>query len=100
MMRTIAESAFEARSTRWHFVEVIPDEFEEVDFAPLAIPELEVPAMRQAGDCCGVAEYYFSTYHVGSNRFFSAGDTFPALDKTGKQAAWQWDVGLGPYHQT
>jgi hypothetical protein len=96
----IAESAFEARSTRWHFVEVIPDEFEDVDFAPLAIPELEVPAMRQAGDRCGVAGYYFSTSRVGSNRFFSAGDTFPTLDETGKRTAWQWDVGHYPYHNT
>lgn len=90
----VSENAFDSRASTWHFVEAIPNEFDDVDFAPLAIPAPRLPHPRKAGQHCSTSGYYFSVSHVGSNRFFKAGDIFPALEGTVDQTTWQWDVGL------
>lgn len=86
----ISLHAFEERPANWHLVEVIPGEFEDIGMAHVDRSLPAPPEVRKAGERCRQTGYYSSVKHVGSNRFFSDNDIFPALDGTGSETTWHW----------
>ncbi|XLZ71975.1 hypothetical protein ABT364_08395 [Massilia sp. SR12] len=86
----ISHHAFEERPATWHFVEIIPGEFEDIGMRHVDLSLPPPPEVRKAGERCRQTGYYSSVKHVGSNRFFSDDDVFPALDGTGSETTWHW----------
>jgi hypothetical protein len=87
----IANHAVTTHPSTWCFIEVIPDEFENVDFPPLAT---EAPALQirlTGGETCSSSGYYFSPAHPNSRRYVQSGQTMPVLETQYGETIWQLD---------
>ncbi len=87
----VSQLSFTTRPALWHFVEEIPDEFEEVDL-PSQVADVTQQTLRQAGgETCKVAGFYFSPALEKSRRYFRAGEPLPKFEGQYGETIWQWD---------
>lgn len=87
----VARQAFMAQPCNWHFVEMIHDEFDEIedDENPA---DGAVSGMRfAAGVSCPVAGFYFTPARHDSRRYFTAGEVFPDEASGYGATFWQFD---------
>ncbi len=85
----VAGNAFESKPSRWCFVELVKDEFEQIeDDVEEAGPEI---LRFGAGDRCLREGFYFSPASAHSRRYFRPGEQFPVLDSEYGKTIWQWD---------
>jgi hypothetical protein len=86
----VARNAFTSHPSRWHFVELLNDEFE-----PLEI-ETENNSQQnlryESGTVCQNRGWYFTPAHQESRRCFEAGEVFPDMNSKYGKTIWQWDV--------
>lgn len=89
----VARNAFEAKPSRWCFVELVKDEFEQIENeVEVARPE----TLRfSAGEVCVRAGFYFSPANPHSRRYFRTGEQFPVLDSEYGKTIWQSDCEQG-----
>jgi hypothetical protein len=92
----VAGAAFTTRPGTWHFVEIVPDQFEDVrivwtDSAPGADTR-RLPA----GAPCREPGFYFSPAKPGSRAFFQSGQLMPDFGSGYGQTVWQWDPDQTP----
>lgn len=87
----VARQAFMARPCKWHFVEMIYDEFEEIrDDKNPAVSA--APGTRfAAGVSCQMAGFYFTPAQLNSRRYFAAGEVFPEEASAYGATFWQFD---------
>lgn len=89
----VAGNAFEAKPSRWCFVELVKDEFEQIEDE---VEEARPQTLRfSAGEFCLRAGFYFSPANPHSRRYFHAGKQFPVLDSEYGKTIWQWDCEQG-----
>jgi hypothetical protein len=89
----VAASSFMSKPCRWALVDIVPDEFEELDLSvESAIAQSHVPNRVAAGDRFVEAGYYFAPAAPGSRRFFSLEEIAPDVNSSYGKTFWQWDV--------
>lgn len=89
----VARSAFVSKPCRWALVDIVPDEFEEIDLSAEAeVAQTAVPGRVEAGDGVVFDGYYITPSAPGVRHFFSSGDLAPALDSSYGKTIWQRDV--------
>lgn len=87
----VARSAFLSRKSEWYFLEPVQGEFDSL--ADLSTAESNEQHTRiVGGEVCTEAGFYFSPAHLGSRRYFSAGETTPTIDNEYGRTFWQWDL--------
>ena len=86
----VARNAFKPNPSRWCLVELVKDEFEEIEV------ESQVESVKflrfNAGEHCLQAGFYFSPAAVNSRRYYRIGEQFENLHSDYGKAIWQWDV--------
>lgn len=89
----VARNAFESKPSRWCFVELVQDEFEQIEEET----EDTTPETLRfgAGDRCLREGFYFSPASTHSRRYFRLDEQFPALDSEYGKTIWQWDGEQG-----
>ncbi|HDS1558289.1 hypothetical protein NJH49_06870 [Stenotrophomonas maltophilia] len=92
----IAVSSFDMKDCEWHFVEPIPDAFEDIDgsYAGTDQPDRR-PDRVAAGKRVPVAGWWY-TPAQGSRRFFKEGDVFPAINSDWGDTFWIWAADQTP----
>ena len=91
----VSRAAFTERPSKWYFVEMVNEEFEDIaivdqnDSASLRPPQrLRV----EGGHKCTCAGYWFTPAKIGSRRHFNEGETMPIFDTGYGTTFWQWDT--------
>jgi hypothetical protein len=92
----VARSAFMSKSCRWALVDVVPNEFEELDLS-IGSEVTGSPALNrvQAGKRFIEAGYYFTPSASESRRYFSMGELAPNVNSSYGTTFWQWDTYQG-----
>lgn len=89
----VAEYSFELKPCRWALVDIVLDEFEEIDLADeSAVAETGVPSRVEAGDRIVSEGYYITPSAPGVRQFFLSGDLAPVLNSSYGKTIWQWDL--------
>lgn len=89
----VAGNAFESKPSRWCFVELVKDEFEQIEDE---VEEARPETLRfGAGDDCLREGFYFSPADPNSRRHFRVGEQFPVLNPEYGKTIWQWDSEQG-----
>lgn len=89
----VALSAFISKPCRWALVDIVPDEFEEIDLMAEYEAEQSGKMSRvEAGDCFAVEGYYITPSAPGTRRYFSSGDLAPVLNSAYGKTIWQLDL--------
>lgn len=83
--------AFTTVPARWHFIEAIPDEFEDVELPAKFVAPAGVTIRLAGGDVCRTSGFYFAPAQANSRRKFEVGQTMPVLDTQYGSTIWQWD---------
>lgn len=87
----VARESFKKRATKWHLIEIVAGEFEEIDSLPVARFD-ETPRHRiLGGEPCAQTGYYFTPSMANSRRHFLQGVVTPTFDSKYGQTIWQWD---------
>lgn len=88
---SLARTAFVERPDSWHFVEIVPEAFEDVQLDWNA-DELRRDEVRLAGPAvCHRTGFYLAPAVPDSRTWFRFGDTMPTLGSADRQRTWQWD---------
>lgn len=89
----VARSAFMSKPCRWALVEIVPDEFEEIDLSTDSnVAQTGVPSRVEGGEHFVFEGYYITPSAPGAREFFSSGDLAPVLNSSYGKTFWQWDV--------
>lgn len=88
----VARMAFTNTASVWHFVELLPDEYEDTDLSWERVPTAQDVRRLAGGELCQVAGYYFSPAIPNSRRFFNVGERMPVREAHYGQTIWQWDL--------
>ena len=92
----VARSAFTSKPCRWALVDIVPDEFEELDLSiGSEVTESPVPNRVQAGKRFVEAGYYFTPSASESRRYFSVDEVAPMVNSSYGTTFWQWDTYQG-----
>jgi len=86
----VARNAFKPNPSRWCFVELIKDEFEEIT-AEAHVEPTEFLRF-DAGAYCSQAGFYFSPAAGNSRRCYRIGEQFDNLHSDYGKTIWQWDI--------
>lgn len=87
----VAQSAFEAKPSIWHFVEQVDGEDVDSGLVWEDAFDHTGPTRLAAGDQCKVSGFYYSAANPDSRRYFQAGETMPSLETDYGDTYWQWD---------
>ena len=86
----VARNAFMPNPSRWCFVELVKDEFEEI------ATESQVESAEflrfDAGAYCLQAGFYLSPAAANSRRYYQTGEQFHNLNSDYGKTIWQWDI--------
>ncbi|WP_117310671.1 hypothetical protein [Stenotrophomonas sp. G4] len=86
----IAGSSFDLQDCEWHFVEPVPDEFEDIDGSYIGTGRQDRrPDRVAAGKPVPVAGWWY-TPAQGSRRYFKQGDVFPTINSDWGDTFWIW----------
>jgi hypothetical protein len=86
----VARESFMKRDCEWYFLELILDEFDDID--ELKDPNVNSLQPRMfGGEKCNISGFYFTPALIGSRRFFAVGDLAPSFESQYGQTIWQWD---------
>lgn len=90
----VSEKAFTTVSSDWYLVEPIEGEFDRLaDLTSSMSNETIVDGPKiVGGEKCVKPGFYFSPSQPNSRRYFSRGETAPALDTQYGRTFWQWDA--------
>jgi hypothetical protein len=92
----VARSAFMSKPCRWALVDIVVNEFEEINLSDEpGAAETHIPNRIAAGDRFVEAGYYFTPAAAGSRRFFAADEIAPDLNSSYGKTLWQWDADQG-----
>jgi len=86
----VARNAFKPNPSRWCFVELVKDEFEEVA-AESQIDPAEFLRF-DAGTYCSQPGFYLSPAAANSRRYYQIGEQFHNLNSDYGKTIWQWDI--------
>lgn len=89
----VARNAFTSASSKWCYLELVEDEFEQVYTEAEQLPVTQ--RRFESGEICEVSGFYFTPASSGSRRHFQAGDSFPKLDSAYGKTIWQRDDNQG-----
>jgi hypothetical protein len=87
----VARQAFTARACKWHYIEMIHDEFEEIMDDENPAVGAASGARFAAGASCPMAGFYFTPARLDSRRYFATGEVFPEEASGYGATFWQFD---------
>ena len=89
----VARNAFESKPSTWCFVEIVKDEFEQIEDET---GQARTETLRfGGGEHCSREGFYFSPANPNSRRYFRVGEQFPVLNSEYGKTIWQWDSEHG-----
>lgn len=92
----IARESFVEKPDKWHLVEIIDGEFDEIDRPSEPRADTECRHRINGGQKCSVAGYYFTPSMTNSRRYLAHGEITPKFDAKYGQTIWQWDSNQEP----
>jgi hypothetical protein len=87
----VAVHSFTTHPSKWYFVEIIPDEYEDVELLNSACGLEKFEIRLAGGEVCQSAGFYFTPSRANSRRHFKAGETVPEYSTEYGKTIWQWD---------
>lgn len=92
----VARAGFESKPCKWYFVEMVNDEYEEIDGTYAgqaeAVPNsVSRPERVPGGEPVPQAGWWHTPAKAGSRRYFKQGDTFPVIEDSDYGSTfWLW----------
>jgi hypothetical protein len=86
----VADEAFINKASKWYFVEMLNDQFEDLEEIEVEQPPIFVERIS-GGSVCEKPGFYFTPAVTGLRRRFEKGEVAPEHPSQYGRTIWQWD---------